>query len=417
MKKVILIAATGFSLLQVNAQVQTSEDVAGRTGRRYIQSAVPFLMISPDSRAGGMADVGVATSADVNSLHWNAAKLPYIKDADGNLSDMGVGISVTPWLRKLIDDMSMNNLSGYYRISKQEVIGASLDYFNLGKMTFREGPGEAGITGEKKPYELNFGLAYARQLSEPLSVSLGLKFIHSNLASGAVLSNGETAKAGNAVAADLGVYYNKNVTVSGEQFHLALGANISNIGNKLTYTTREQAYFIPTNLRIGTAITKEIDMYNKITLAIDINKLMVPTPAIYYVKANGSDSTDVDGNKLIYKGKDASNKGLIAGMFGSFADAPGGFKEEMQEYILQGALEYWYLNAFAARAGFYHEAETKGNRKYATLGLGVRYKLFGADFAYLIPIRQNNPLRDTIRISLLVNFASKKPQGTPDITE
>ena len=413
MKKIILLVSASIVSLVGNAQtsIQTTEDVAGRTGSRYIQSAVPFMTIAPDARAASMADAGVATSADVNSMHWNAGKLPFIKDADGQEADYGLGLTYTPWLAKLINDMSLNYLSGYKRISKQEVIGASLNYFNLGQMTFRND--FILFTGKKKPYELCFNVAYARKLSEPLSVSLGLKFIHSNLASGIAINNGtETAKAGNAIAADLGVYYNKDVKIAGEGFNLGLGASISNLGNKLTYTTREEAYFIPTNLSIRTAITKDIHLYNKITLVIDINKLMIPTPAVYY-----TDSLDADGNKVVAAGKDASDKGLIGGVLGSFADAPGGFKEEIQEYTASIALEYMYTGAFSARAGYFHESEAKANRKFITLGAGVRYRQYGFDFAYLIPIKQNNPLADTVRISLLMNMKSKKQVAAPDITE
>lgn len=408
MKKIILFAsATTLSFVSF-AQLSSDEDLAGRTGTRYIQSAVPFMTIAPDARGAGLGDAGVATSADVNSMYWNAAKLPFATDADGKQSDYGLGITRTPWLSKLIDDMSLNYLTGYKRLSKQEVIGASLNYFDLGQMTFRD---EGNfVTGEKRPYEMAFSVAYARKLSDPLSVSVGLKLIHSNLASGVNLSNGETAKAGNALAADLGVYYNKDIRIGGEPLNLALGASISNLGNKITYTTKEEAYFIPTNLKIGTSITKEIDLYNKVSLIIDINKLMVPTPAVY------SDSLDAQGNKILLAGKDASSKGLIGGVLGSFADAPGGLKEELQEYMTTVAVEYWYANAFAARAGYFHESEQKGNRKFITLGVGVKVKQFGCDFAYLIPIRQNNPLADTIRISLLMNLNSKKVKETQDAT-
>lgn len=415
MKKIFLISTIVITYVSLQAQITSDEDAAGRTGNRYIQSAVPFMTISPDARSAGMADVGVATSADVNSMHWNAAKLTSIKDGDGELTDYGVGLTYTPWLSKLIDDMSLNYLSGYKRLSKQEVIGVSLNYFDLGQMTFRNGSNV--ITGEKRPYELNLAVAYARQLSKPLSVSLGLKWIHSNLASGVALSNGEVAKAGNALAADIGLFYEKDVIVSAEPFHFAFGVNISNLGNKLTYTTKEQAYFIPTNLRIGTAITKEIDLYNKVTLAVDLNKLMVPTPPVYLQNTNGSDSL-VGGERIIIEGQDASDKSLIGGVFGSFADAPGGAKEEFQEVMLSIALEYWYANAFAVRAGYFYESETKGNRKYLTLGVGLRYKKFGADFSYLIPAGglANSPLRDTLRLSLMMNLQSKKVEGTPDIT-
>ena len=411
MKKITLLVSSTILVTNLFGQLATDKDVEGKTGSRYIQTAVPFMTIAPDARAASLADAGVATSADANSMHWNAAKLTEIKDADGQEADFGLGLTHTPWLAKLINDMSLNYLTGYKRISKTEVIGASLNYFNLGEMTFRNGPGAEGITGTKKPYELTFGVAYARKLSTPLSISLGLKLIHSNLASGITLSNNDVAKAGNSVAADLGVYYNKDITVAGEKLNLALGSSISNLGNKLTYTTREQAYFIPTNFRVGTAITKEIDLYNKITLIVDFNKLMVPTPAVY------SDSLDKNNNPVLIDGKEAKDKSLISGVLGSFADAPGGFKEEMQEFTTSIAVEYWYTGAFSARAGYFNESEVKGNRKFFTLGAGVRYQQFGFDFAYLIPIKQNNPLADTIRISLLMNLKSKNSKEASSVSE
>jgi len=402
----IILLAFGYASI---SQISTQDDVNGRVGDRIIQVSVPFLTIAPDARAAGMADVGVATTPDVNSAYWNAAKLVFATDEDGQLSDMGGGLSYTPWLRRLVNDMSLSHVSFFKRLRKEEVVGFSMTYFNLGSIEFRDGPGESGITGEGRPREFNFKVDYARQLTNNFSVSAGMKWIHSNLASGQELSNGSVARAGNSIAVDIGTYWNNDVTIAGQQLDLAWGVSISNFGNKITYSTRDEAYFIPTNLKLGTSITKDIDLYNKITLAIDVNKLMVPTPAEY----------DDDGN--VIAGSEASDKGLISGVLGSFADAPGGFSEEMQEFMIGTSVEYWYANAFAARAGYFHESATKGNRKFVTLGAGVRWKTYGIDFAYLLPVRSStstsDPLADTIRLSLKANFKSKKKDKPAETAE
>jgi len=217
----VVVVLCGFGM---KSQLQSSEDINGRTGSRFVQSAVPFLTIAPDARAGALADAGVATSPDINAVYWNAAKLPFIQDENGEAQDYGISLSYTPWLRQLINDMSLNYLSGYKRLSKEEVLGFSLNYFNLGQMTFRDQFNN--ITNEGRPFELAFSGSYSRQLSDALAVSVGLKWIHSNLASGAVLSNGTIAKAGNSVAGDIGVYWNKDITVQGEAVNLAWGAKL-----------------------------------------------------------------------------------------------------------------------------------------------------------------------------------------------
>lgn len=402
MKKIILpvilasFSFVGFSQVTSDTDILTGEETLGD---RFIQSAVPYLTIAPDARAAGMADVGVATTADANASHWNAAKLVFAKNPDGTFSDMGGSLSYTPWLRALIDDMSLNYASFYKRLRKEEVVSASLNFFNLGSMEFRDA-GNNSI-GQGNPFELTFKVDYARMLTEKMSVSLGLKWIHSDLTNGAQFSGGTATKAGNSVAADLGFFWNNDIAIAGEKLHLALGGNISNLGSKITYTVPEDAFFIPTNLRLGGALTKDIDLYNKITLAVDFNKLMVPSPAQY--------GENEDGERVVVKGKEASDKGLFTGIFGSFADAPGGFSEEISEFTVGTALEYWYADAFAGRAGYFHEATEKGGRKFFTLGAGVRWKLYSIDFAYMVPIgRVSSPLRDTIRLTLQAKFKSKK---------
>lgn len=401
--------------LNINAQVSADKDVSGRDGSRIITTAVPFLNISPDARAGGMADVGVATSPDANSIYWNPAKLAFIEDSQTKKQlSMGGSLSYTPWLAKLIDDMAIMNLSGFKRISKQEVIGASLYYFDLGDMTFRDENGNA--IGDNSPREYAISGVYSRMLSDNLSVGIGAKFINSNLAgNGTSLSGGGVAKPGRSAAADVSVYYTKDIAIKGRPVNMAFGANISNIGSKISYSSKGNSNFIPTNLRLGTAITTEIDAYNKITLAFDANKLLVPTPPTYKLNEDGNTELDENNQPTILDGKDP-NRGFISGMFGSFSDAPGGGSEELKEITLALSAEYWYYNTFAARAGIFSENEIKGNRKYMTFGLGLKYQIYGFDFAYLVPLKQNNPLQDTLRFSLLINILSKTADAKNDIT-
>jgi hypothetical protein len=360
-----------------------------------ITTAVPFLTISPDTRAGGMGDVGAATSPDANSIHWNAAKLAFSD------KDMGFSLSVTPWLRKLnINDMSLSYLSGYKKLSKQEAIGVSLLYFNMGNITFTNGSGQT--TQEFRPKELAVTVTYSRKLSEKFSIAPSIKYIHSNLSGNALIPGSTGAsKAGNTAAVDLGVFYTTKTIVSGMPSKVSLGAVISNFGGKISYSTNDRRDFIPTNLRVGGAFELEVDQYNKFVIAADANKLMVPTPPLR------------DGNGNVVKGREAPQS-MFSGVFGSFTDAPGGFREEMREIMISSGIEYWYNNLFAIRGGYFHENLYKGNRKYFTLGAGLRYQMFGLDFSYLIPMRQNNPLAETFRFTLHFDFNAKARQE--DIT-
>ncbi len=391
----VVVSMTGYTF----GQISSEEDQIGRGDYRgIISTAVPFLTIAPDARAAGMGDVGVATAPSANSSYWNPAKLPFVQSKDGELYDFGGSLSYTPWLRKLINDMAISYLTGYKRLRREEVVSFSMTYFDLGSMTFRDL--NNNITGFHSPREFAFNLAYARMLTEDLSVSLGVKFIRSNLAGSISNNSGLNIKPGNTVAADLAVYYKKeDIMVGGMPFDFAAGANISNVGAKISYSSVSDPDFIPTNLKLGVSATTEIDQYNKVSFAVDINKLMVPSPPIYTA---GSD----DENDTIIAGKDP-NRSFIPGMFGSFSDAPNGFKEELQEIMIGAGVEYWYANVLAVRGGYYHEHKLKGNRKYVTLGLGVSYNKFAFDFAYLIAVTQGNPLADTLRFSLLVNMHGK----------
>ncbi|MCS6823644.1 MAG: type IX secretion system outer membrane channel protein PorV [Cytophagaceae bacterium] len=386
----LCIATSGY------AQTVTSIDQLGRDQARVITTAVPFLTISPDARSGAMGDVGAAISPDANAMHWNAAKLAFSEQS------MGFALSYTPWLRKLINDMSISYLTGYKKLSKQEAIAASLTYFNLGNIEFTDNNG-AKIQ-DFRPREYSAGITYSRKLSDRFSIAPTIKYIYSNLSGNLFVGNNTQTRPGHSAAVDLGTYYVKDITLQGRPSKLALAAVISNFGGKISYTTNDQRDFIPTNLRLGSALTYEIDPFNKVTFAVDANKLMVPSPPLY-------SPTNRDS---IVRGKNP-NRSLFSGVFGSFADAPYGLSEELKEVMIGSAVEYWYNNLFAIRGGYFYENKLKGNRKYFTLGLGIRYNMFGLDFAYLIAGRKNNPLAETLRFTLHFDFEAKKKEES--ITE
>jgi hypothetical protein len=391
----ILTAACTLALSYAQAQV----NVAGQdTSRRVITTAVPFLTIAPDARAAAMGDVGVATSADANSMYWNIAKLAFIEN------DMGFSLSYSRWLAKIIDDMSIANLSGYFKINKEQTVGLAMSYFDLGQIQFTDWDGND--LQDFRPREFALAGSYSRLLSDEMSVGVTLKYIHSNL-TGNVYTSTNDSQAGVSLAADVGWYWNKDIMAFGKNSNIALGATITNIGAKLTYSNDEQNEFIPTNLRLGSAWKLEVDPFNSFTFALDFNKLMVPTPPVYEYDETGQ----ITG---IARGKDP-DRALLSGMFGSFTDAPDGFSEELQEVMIATGIEYWYKDIFAARGGYFHEHTNKGNRKYFTLGLGMRYNVFGIDFAYLVPTQNEHPLAETLRFSLLFNFDNSK--GEDSITD
>jgi len=395
-----------FSIIALSTQLSSAQNTGITLGgqdteRNPITTATPFLTISPDARSGGMGDVGAAISPDANSIFWNPAKLAFAE------KNMGVAISYTPWLRKLVNDMSLSYLSAYKKLRKEEAIGVAMNYFNLGNITFTDINGN--VMQDFRPKEFSFTGCYSRQLSKTLGVAVGLKYIHSNLSGNISINSGgstTSAKPGNTAAGDIGIYFNNDYIISGTNTNIALGAMLSNLGAKISYTNSSQKDFIPTSLRIGTAVTTELDPYNKLVFAIDANKLLVPTPPL-------RDSADPT---VIVKGKDPE-RSLLSGVFGSFADAPGGFKEELREVIISGGVEYWYNDLFAVRGGYFYENPHKGNRKYFTLGFGIRYQVFGLDFAYLVPVRSNNPLAETLRFTLHFNFESKSQRDIETITE
>lgn len=378
-KSYLTVLAIFFLICGVNAQITTGE-VTGEINT--IQSVVPFLTIAPDSRAGAMGDVGVATSPDINSQHWNPSKFAFI-DGEG-----GVGLSYSPWLRNLVPDINLASLTAYKRIDDKQVISGSLLYFSLGNITFTDIFGNT--MRNFNPNEFAIDLSYSRKFSPNISGAIAFRYIYSNLTGGTHVGGTET-KPGKSIAADIATYYQKDLTLFEKDTRLRLGANISNIGAKMSYTNEQDPDFIPTNMRIGGSLVFTLDQYNSITLATDINKLLVPTPPVY------------DSAGVIIYGMDP-NVSVPGGMIQSFYDAPGGFKEELHEFIYSVGIEYWYSGQFAVRTGYFHEHETKGNRQFFTAGLGLRLNIFSLDFAYLVPTAQNHPLARTLRFSLSFDF-------------
>ena len=388
MNKIIsLVLITIFSF-NVYSQDVSGIDEIGRNNLNTITTAVPFLLISPDSRAGGMGDVGVATSADANSMHWNPAKYSFIDQ------EVGFAVSYVPWLRELVPDINLSYISGYKKLNKNDVIAMELRYFTLGDITFTDVIGNN--LGQYKPNEFAIGSSYSRKLSDQFSLAISGRYIYSNL-TGGQSAGGIATNAGQSIAADVAGYYVREIRIAKNDMQLAFGANISNIGNKISYTETSTRDFIPINLRLGTALNTDLDEYNKISFAFDINKLLVPTPPIY----NDSIPDQIDF------GKDP-NVSVVSGIFQSFGDAPGGFNEEMREINFSLGTEYWYNNQFAIRAGYFNEHNTKGGRKFFTFGSGVKYNVFALDFSYLInasrAINGNNPLANTMRFTLTFDF-------------
>ena len=372
-----------------------------------ITTAVPFLMIGPDSRSGGMGDAGVALPADANAIHWNPSKLAFAEN------ESEFRLSVSPWLRNLVPDMSLAYIAGYRKLkNKRTAIGGSLRYFNLGSITFTDINGS--VIRDFKPAEFAVDLAFAQQFSDKFAGGIALRYINSNLTGGLNVSGANT-KAGQSVAADVSFFYRKkDLDLGSNTATFAFGANFSNIGAKMSYSDAARRDFIPINMRIGPCLTLDIDDYNSVSFNVDINKLLVPTPPIY----------TADGDTIL-SGEDPQ-RGVAAGIIGSFSDAPGDlttdytvisgsrFKEEMREINYAGGLEYWYAKQLAIRAGYFYEHQTKGNRKYLTMGVGLRYSIFQIDISYLIANTQRSPLANTLRFTLGFNFDGKAKKKDSD---
>lgn len=349
-----------------------------------VNTSVTSQMIAPDARAAGMGDVGVATDPDVNSQYWNPAKYPFC------ISRAGVSLNYTPWLRQLVSDMDLAYLSGYYRIGDYSAVSASLRYFSLGEVmtNYDSTTGESnGMT--INPYEMSFDVAYSLMLSEKFSLAAAVRWIYSDL----TYDYTDDTSPGSTFAADIACYYNDYINIGARECQLGIGLNISNIGSKITFGGSEDSEFIPTNMRLGFALMVPIDEFNRFTIAADANKLLVPT----YPKQEEGESTEDYQQRVQKEYYDVSS---ISGIFKSFGDAPGGFKEELQEINWSVGAEYVYNDKFTLRAGYHHESENKGNRKYFTVGAGFRMSAFSLDCGYVIATAKSNPLDQTLRFTL-----------------
>jgi hypothetical protein len=387
----------------------TGSNTRGTWQLNTITTAVPFLQITPDSRSGALGDAGVALSPDANATFWNAAKLAFVEE------DVELSLSYSPWLRALVNDMSLAYLSGYKKLSKNQSLGGSLRYFTLGNITFTD---EVGTQiREFKPNEFSLDVSFGQKFSETFSGGIAIRYIYSNLTGGTNVSGADT-KPGMGVATDVSVFYsNSRMSVGGKDARLNIGANINNIGNKMRYTNSDKRDFIPTNLKLGTAFTLNLDKYNQITALVDFNKLLVPTPPRYNAAGDS-----------ILAGKDP-NVGVATGIVQSFFDAPGDvsnegtiiegtvFREELREINIGGGLEYWYDQQFAFRTGYFYENYTKGNRQFITLGAGLKYQVLTIDLSYLISTTQQNPLANTLRFSLRFALGSNKKSDEEEVTE
>ena len=387
MKKILSILTLLVLAFSVKAQ-----DVKNQLNPVY--HGVTSLAIAPDARAGGLGDVGAATDPDVNSQYWNPAKYPFC------ISRAGVSLNYTPWLRQLVSDIDLANITGYYRLGDYDALSASLRYFSLGEV-FTE---DESMT--IKPYEFAVDLAYSRMLSETFSAAVALRFIYSDLA----YRGDDETKPGSAFAADIALYHNGYLNLGGHESQLGWGLNISNIGSKISYDEGNTSEFIPTNLRLGASLMVPLDEYNTLTFAADANKLLVPTrPTMeqyvqHMIDTEGGEAADYENNYSDYRtwleGEGYYNISPISGIFKSFHDAPNGAKEEFQEIQWSVGLEYAYNNQFFLRGGYHYEHPNKGNRQYYTVGAGFKMNVFSLDASYVISTAQSNPLDQTLRFSL-----------------
>ena len=346
-----------------------------------VRNSVTSQTIAPDARAAGMGDVGVATDPDVNSQYWNPAKYPFA------ISRAGVALNYTPWLRQLVSDMDLAYMAGYYRIGDYSAVSGSLRYFSLGEVQTN-----TSISGDAmtiNPYEMSLDVAYSLMLSEKFSIAAAVRWIYSDL----TYDYTSDTSPGSAFAADLGIYYQNYINLGDRESQLGLGLHLSNIGSKITFGGTDNSEFIPTNLRLGGSLMIPIDEYNRFTIAADANKLLIPT---YPQQKDGESSEDYERRVQ----KEYYDLSSIGGIFKSFGDAPGGFKEELQEVNWSVGAEYTYNNQFSIRAGYHNESANKGNRKYFTVGAGLKMSVFSLDAGYVIATAKSNPLDETLRISL-----------------
>ena len=344
-----------------------------------VEHAVISQTIAPDARAAGMGDVGVATDPDVNSQFWNPAKYPFC------ISRAVIALNYTPWLRQLVNDIDLAYVAGYYRIGDYSAVSGSLRYFSLGEVYTSMDDNAMTV----KPYEMSLDVAYSMMLSEHFSLAAGIRWIYSDLR----YNYEEDSKPASAFAADLAMYYNNYFNIGSRECQLGLGLNISNVGSKISYYGDDRSQFLPANMRLGMSLLIPVDEYNRFAISADANKLLVPTVP---VEEEGESSADYQARII----EEYSNVSSISGIFKSFGDAPGGFKEELQEIQWSVGAEYVYHDQFSLRAGYHHESANKGNRKYFTVGGGFKMNVFSLDVGYVISTAQSNPLDQTLRFSL-----------------
>lgn len=375
MKHLRILFAVLFAAVSLGVGAQEKTDIFNPE-----RNSVTSQTIAPDARAAGMGDVGAATDPDVNSQYWNPAKYPFC------ISRAGVAVNYTPWLRQLVNDMDLAYLAGYYRIGDYSAVSASLRYFSLGEVMTSEEAGSMTVN----PYEMSVDVAYSLMLSEKFSIAAAVRWIYSDI----TYDYEDEKKAGSAFAADIACYYQDYIMIGARECQLGLGLNISNIGSKINMGNDDRSEFIPTNLRLGASLMVPIDEYNRFTIAADANKLLIPTMPI---PEDGQTEDDADYQQAI---DDYYNTSSISGIFKSFGDAPGGFKEELQEIRWSVGAEYVYNDKFSLRAGYHHESENKGNRKYFTFGAGFRMSAFSLDCGYVWATAKSNPFDQTLRFTL-----------------
>ena len=368
-----------FMLLSVSLTVSAQDK---RDMFNPVNYAIISQTIAPDARTAGIGDVGAATDPDVNSQHWNPAKYPF------TISRAGIALNYTPWLRQLVNDIDLAYLAGYYRIGEYSAISSSLRYFSLGEVYL-----SSSLTDDNnmtiKPYELGLDVAYSLMLSEKFSLAAGVRWIYSDIR----YDYSEDSSPASAFAADLSAYYQNYINIGSRECQLGIGLNISNIGSKITFSGDEESQFIPTNMRLGASLMIPVDEYNRFSISADANKLLVPT----IPKQQEGETTEDYRSRMISEYSDMSS---ITGIFKSFSDAPNGFKEELEEIQWSVGAEYTYHDQFSIRAGYHHEAENKGNRKYFTVGAGFRMNVFSLDAGYVNSTAKNNPLDQTLRFTL-----------------
>ena len=383
MNKTMKILMAGcLSLLSWQASAQDSQGDSKESLFNPVNYAVISQTIAPDARGGGLGDVGAATDPDVNSQYWNPAKYPF------NISRAGVALNFTPWLRSLVNDVNLAYLAGYYRIGDYSAVSASLRYFNMGEV-FTSDPDVNSNAMTINPYEMSVDVAYSLMLSEKFSLAAAIRWIYSDMRFDYTEDNSPAS----AFAADIAAYYQNYINIGQRECQLGVGLNISNIGSKITFSGKEYGEFLPANMRLGASLMIPIDEYNRITLAADANKYLVPTVP---KQMEGEDNSEYE-DRVHREYDDVS---AISGIFKSFSDAPGGFKEELEEINYGLGAEYVYNDKFSLRAGYHHESQSKGNRKYFTVGAGFKMNVFSLDAAYVVATAKSNPLDQTLRFTL-----------------